>query len=231
MSAEHRQKATVTSYLACLQMQACLAWQAGLQEDASIVYLCSSAAGHTRVGARPTDGLQPDLYIVWLIRRPTNAKSHTLLYARMLWHGRDAEAAGVADLIDLSHGPCAVWRPPAKPRLVICNPPWGNRLAGGRPAGHLPWGAAPQADPRRGDRGAGRGGAPHAGPRTPGNGRWEVRGGRGGSMRLRDGERGVDRAADGAEPMDGSDTAGGPEAELAAAWRDLGVFLKVRSMT
>ena len=137
----------------------------------------------------------------------------------------------MADLIELSHGPCAAWRPPARPRLVVCNPPWGNRLAGGRAAGHLPGGAAPGADPRGGDHGAARRGAPHVGPRGQGDGRREARGGGREGLRVHGGERAADGAESGTWSVDGGDAAGGPEAELAGAWRDLGVFLKVRLAT
>jgi putative N6-adenine-specific DNA methylase len=44
---------------------------------------------------------------------------------------RDAEAAGVRSLIRLHSGDAAEWRLPAPPQLVVCNPPWGQRLASG----------------------------------------------------------------------------------------------------
>ena len=44
---------------------------------------------------------------------------------------RDVEAAGLQRMIRLSKGACAQWAPARKPSMVVTNPPWGVRLAGG----------------------------------------------------------------------------------------------------
>lgn len=41
---------------------------------------------------------------------------------------QDASEAGVADLIRFHCGPAAEFQPPARPGIVITNPPWGLRL-------------------------------------------------------------------------------------------------------
>jgi len=44
---------------------------------------------------------------------------------------RDADAAGVGDLVELRHGPCGdLPAPPTPPSLVVVNPPWGRRIGG-----------------------------------------------------------------------------------------------------
>ena len=43
---------------------------------------------------------------------------------------RDAEAAGVRDIIRFHHGDCDAWTLPHAPNLVVTNPPWGQRLMG-----------------------------------------------------------------------------------------------------
>jgi len=52
---------------------------------------------------------------------------------------RDAETAGVKDLIRFHHGECGSWQLPRPPTVVVCNPPWGQRLmpdAGGGGGGY-----------------------------------------------------------------------------------------------
>ena len=49
---------------------------------------------------------------------------------------RDADAAGVAGSLQLSHSTCSRWEPAQRPTMVITNPPWGHRLAGA--LDHLP---------------------------------------------------------------------------------------------
>ena len=50
------------------------------------------------------------------------------LRCRMACMCRGLQAAGVSDLVTLHQGPCHAWQPPMCPDLVVCNPPWGNRL-------------------------------------------------------------------------------------------------------
>lgn len=45
---------------------------------------------------------------------------------------RDAEAAGVLDLLQLSCGDVTEYVPASPPSLVVVNPPWGSRLSGTR---------------------------------------------------------------------------------------------------
>jgi len=44
---------------------------------------------------------------------------------------RSAEAAGVANLLQLSVAEAATWQPSVAPAIVVCNPPWGERLGEG----------------------------------------------------------------------------------------------------
>jgi hypothetical protein len=141
---------------------------------------------------------------------------------------RDADAAGVSALVDVGTAPCAVWRPAARPRLVVSNPPWGARLLGGRPSGYLPEDAQASVWGQRGGQEDGHEAARRAvpGPREP---RWGSREGAP-AVRARPGEgRGTAASAEGA-------AAGGPQGwaaghadeDLVAAWQDLGLFLKAR---
>jgi len=141
---------------------------------------------------------------------------------------RDADAAGVSALVDVGSAPCAVWRPGARPRLVVSNPPWGARLLGGRISGYRPEDAQASDWGQRGGQEDGHEAARSAAPgaREP---RW---GGREGApaVRARPGAgRGADASAEGAA-TGGSQagSAGNDDEDLAAAWRDLGLFLKAR---
>lgn len=42
------------------------------------------------------------------------------------------QAARVADSVHLHQGACGHWNLPGTPDIVVTNPPWGLRLAGGR---------------------------------------------------------------------------------------------------
>ncbi|MCP9932002.1 class I SAM-dependent RNA methyltransferase [Cyanobium sp. AMD-g] len=42
----------------------------------------------------------------------------------------NAAAAGVADWVDLQEGDCRDFRPPETPGVLVCNPPYGERLGG-----------------------------------------------------------------------------------------------------
>ena len=52
---------------------------------------------------------------------------------------RDAEAAGVRDVLRLHHGDAGGWRLPHAPALVLTNPPWGQRLLGGDADSEADW--------------------------------------------------------------------------------------------
>lgn len=41
---------------------------------------------------------------------------------------KDVQAAGMAPMVRLHAGECRDWRLPRPPTLVVCNPPWGQRL-------------------------------------------------------------------------------------------------------
>lgn len=164
--------------------------------------------------------------------------------------GRDADAAGVGALIEISHGPCVGWRPAARPRLVVSNPPWGNRLLGGREAGHLPGNTGPASTssggPQQWDRGGSRaaressgsqvdlrrtdqGDLRAAGRRDPRRGdQWDPRGSLGRAQQVPDGGRGSRAESRGRDGERGRFVEGCEEEDLASAWHDLGVFLKVR---
>jgi putative N6-adenine-specific DNA methylase len=43
----------------------------------------------------------------------------------------DIARAGFSQHIELTCGPLEKWRPRLRPRVVVCNPPWGDRLAAG----------------------------------------------------------------------------------------------------
>ena len=45
---------------------------------------------------------------------------------------RDVQAAGVSRSVRLHRGDCLQWVLPRRPALVVANPPWGQRLGGGR---------------------------------------------------------------------------------------------------
>lgn len=45
---------------------------------------------------------------------------------------KDANAAGVLHLLDLSCEDCQDYQPPVVPSLVVTNPPWGERLTDSR---------------------------------------------------------------------------------------------------
>lgn len=45
---------------------------------------------------------------------------------------RDAEAAGVLEMMELSNKDCRSYEPSVSPCLVVVNPPWGNRLGENR---------------------------------------------------------------------------------------------------
>lgn len=152
-------------------------------------------------------------------------------------------------LIEISHGPCVGWRPAARPRLVVSNPPWGNRLLGGREAGHLPGSMGPASDPsgeaQQWDRGGSRAARGSsglqvdlirteadlraAGRRDPGRGdQWDSRGPLGRSQQVPGGGRGSRAETRGRDGGRGGFVEGSEEEYLASAWHDLGVFLKVR---
>ena len=43
----------------------------------------------------------------------------------------NAKAAGVAEALDLRQGDCRDFEPPPEPGILVCNPPYGERLGGG----------------------------------------------------------------------------------------------------
>ena len=47
----------------------------------------------------------------------------------------NAKAAGVAEALDLRQGDCSDFEPPPEPGILVCNPPYGERLGGGSGGG------------------------------------------------------------------------------------------------
>lgn len=154
---------------------------------------------------------------------------------------RGAFEAGVDHLIDFDLGKCADWRPSffddssgaaVRPSLVVTNPPWGRRLMGARDRFD-----APAFAPRTMRGGAGGRGDNDEGGRVGRRPRAEVED---------DGESRrpwYDLAADEGDELGWDDDDSSPAAELggsedggddperseealAAAWRDLGSFLR-----
>ncbi|KXZ42082.1 hypothetical protein GPECTOR_209g410 [Gonium pectorale] len=116
---------------------------------------------------------------------------------------RQARKAGVDSMIELTQGDCGALAPPVTPNLVVCNPPWGGRLAAEAGDERRRRGGAALHD--EGYEGQDRDDHDHDGGGDPG----EEREGGGGSGEGW-GEEG-----------------GGPETEayLEAAWRSLDSFL------